>query len=47
MKAQYIFPSILILINFASAIVSGCCKDFRMSLYWVCAAVLNICVTFK
>ena len=43
---KYIFPSILIVLNFGAAVVCAGARDFKMALYWLAAAVLNICVTF-
>ena len=41
-----IFPLILIILQFGAAIVYAITKDFKMSTYWIAAAILNICVTF-
>lgn len=46
MKSKYIFPLLLIALDVAAAIVYGINKDYKMFVYWVAAAVLNICVTF-
>ena len=43
---KYIFPLLLICLDFGAAIVYAICKDYKMAVYWVSAAVLNICVTF-
>lgn len=45
MKIQYLFPILLTLLDIASATVYAFKGDGRMAVYWVAAAVLNICVT--
>ncbi len=42
-----IFPIILIIIQFCSAAVYAFHADARMAVYWLSAAVLNICVTIN
>ena len=46
MKKEYIFPLILIVLDALAALVYLSNKDYKMSVYWLAAAVLNICVTF-
>ena len=46
MKAQYIFPIILILLDIGAGIVYATQGDFKKTIYWVAAAVLNAAVTF-
>ncbi len=46
MKATYIFPIILIILDVGAAIVNLCNKDYKMTIYWIAAAVLNAAVTF-
>ena len=43
---KYIFPSILILIDICAGVVYAFNGDFKKLIYWLAAAVLNICVTF-
>lgn len=43
---KYIFPIALIALDVGAAVVYAFQKDFKMSLYWIAAAVLNCCVTF-
>lgn len=43
---KYTFPVILIALDIGAAIVYAISKDYKMAIYWVAAAVLNICVTF-
>ena len=43
---KYLFPVILIGLDFAAGIVYGFQGDFKMLTYWFAAGVLNICVTF-
>lgn len=46
MQKKYIFPLILILLDLGASVVYAYGKDYKMSVYWIAAAVLNICVTF-
>lgn len=46
MKVKYIFPLILIALDVGAAIVYAAGKDYKKAVYWIAAAVLNICVTF-
>ena len=46
MKAQYIFPVVLIVCNVGAAIVCGFVGDWKKVIYWIAAAVLNASVTF-
>ncbi len=41
-----IFPTILIILDFASAVVYASNGDFRRCVYWIAAAVLTITVTY-
>lgn len=43
---KYLFPCVLILLDVGAAIACAVNKDFKMSVYWIAAAVLNITVTF-
>lgn len=43
---KYIFPITLIIFDVGAALVYLFCKDYKMAVYWIAAAVLNICVTF-
>lgn len=43
---KYIFPITLIVLDIGAAIVYAVGKDYKMAIYWIAAAVLNICVTF-
>jgi hypothetical protein len=47
MKYTYIFPSILIALDVLSAIAYGFSKDLRQVIYWLAAATLSACVTYK
>lgn len=42
----YIFPAVLILLDVGAAIMCFIGKDYKKGVYWLAAAVLNICVTF-
>ena len=44
--SKYIFPIILITLDLCAALVYALNKDFKMAIYWLAAAVLNVCVTF-
>lgn len=46
MKATYIFPIILIILDIGAAIVNLYNKEYKMAIYWIAAAVLNATVTF-
>ena len=46
MKTEYIFPVLLIALNFGAAIMFGVHGDIRKVVYFGAAAVLNITVTF-
>ena len=44
--SKYIFPIALIVIDFCAAGVYLANGDIKKMVYWIAAAVLNICVTF-
>lgn len=46
MKAQYIFPTALIVLNLGAAILCAVNRDYQKSIYRIAATVLNACVTF-
>lgn len=46
MKKEYIFPLILIALDALAALVYLADGDCKKCIYWVAAAVLNVCVTF-
>lgn len=46
MKAQHIFPLMLIALDVGSAIMYAFSGDWRKVVYWIAAAVLNVAVTF-
>lgn len=43
---KYIFPSVLIILDICAAAVYLCGGDIKKAIYWIAAAVLNVCVTF-
>ena len=47
MKSVYIFPSILIILDILSAAAYGFSKDWRQLVYWLAAATLSACVTYR
>ena len=46
MKAEYIFPTALIIIDLCASGVCAFGGDIKRAIYWIAAAVLNACVTF-
>ena len=44
---KYIFPIALIILDFGAAVVYAAVGDWRMSVYWLAATVLNITVTIQ
>lgn len=47
MNITFIFPVILITLNICAALTYAYFSDWRMFLYWVSAATLTTCVTFR
>ena len=45
-KIKYIFPLLLILLQLGAAVPYAVAGDYKKAVYWIAAAVLNICVTF-
>ena len=43
---KYIFPVSLIVLDVCAAAVYLLGGDIKKTIYWIAAAVLNICVTF-
>ncbi len=43
---KYIFPCALILLDLCAAFVYAAQTDWKMAIYWIAAAILNVCVTF-
>lgn len=46
MKIQYLFPLLLISLDMFAAAVYASQGDWRKTIYWIAAAVLNAAVTF-
>ena len=46
MHSKLFFPIALIVLDLGAAIVYAFYKDYKMAVYWLAAAVLNITVTF-
>jgi hypothetical protein len=46
MKLEYLFPTIMIGLNIASAIYYGFQYNWRMAIYWIATATLTSCVTY-
>ena len=45
-KIEHIFPLLLIVIDVIAAIIYFFKSEAKMGIYWIAAAVLNVCVTF-
>lgn len=45
-KPEHIFPLILIVLDILAAFIHVYHKNYKMAVYWLAAAVLNITVTF-
>ncbi len=43
---KLVLPVVMILLDVGAAVVYGCCGDWKKTVYWIAAAVLNITVTF-
>lgn len=46
MRSEYIFPLLLILLDLGAAVIYAIQKDYKKSVYWIAAAVLNVTVIF-
>lgn len=46
MKAKYIFPALLMLLDVGAAVIYGIDGDWKKAVYWIAAAILNAAVTF-
>lgn len=46
MTKVYIFPIVLIVLDVGASLVYAFNKDYKMAVYWLAAAILNVCVTF-
>lgn len=46
MKTEWIFPTLIIGLNIASAVAYAAQSNWKMGLYWVAAATLTACVTY-
>lgn len=42
----YLFPIVLMVLDVGAAIMYFANKDYKKCVYWIAAAVLNVCVTF-
>lgn len=47
MKSEYIFPTALIVLDILAAIPCAVKGNIRMMVYWLAAATLTACVTYK
>lgn len=46
-ECKQIFPTLLIILDICAAISQLPSKDYYMCVYWLSAATLTFCVTFK
>lgn len=46
MQTKYFFPIALIVLDLGAAVGYALNKEYKMAVYWIAAAVLNITVTF-
>ena len=46
MKTELIFPTLLIVMDVAAALMYVPAHDWRKVIYWLAAAVLTACVTY-
>lgn len=46
MKPTYFFPIAMIVMNIGAAIMCAVNKEYKKTVYWIAAAVLNAAVTF-
>lgn len=47
MKSEYVFPTLLIVLDVLAAIPYAAKGNMRMMIYWLAAATLTACVTYK
>ena len=48
MKSEYLFPTVLIALDILAAAIPYAAKgNVRMMIYWLAAATLTACVTYK
>lgn len=47
MKSEYLFPTLLIVLDVLAAIPYAAKGNMRMMIYWIAAATLTACVTYK
>lgn len=47
MKSEWIFPTVLIALDVAAAVPYAAKYNWRMAIYWLAAATLTACVTYK
>lgn len=46
MKLDKLFPVLLILLDVGASVACFISSDPKRAIYWIAAAVLNVCVTF-
>lgn len=46
MRAEYIFPTVLIALDVCAAVPYAVRGNLRMMVYWLAAATLTACVTY-
>lgn len=47
MKSEYVFPTLLIVLDVLAAVPYAAKGNMRMMIYWLAAATLTACVTYK
>lgn len=47
MKHEYIFPTVLITLDVLASLPYAMRGNLRMMIYWLAAATLTACVTYK
>ena len=46
MRSEWIFPTLLLVLDVAAAIPYATKGNWRMAIYWLAAATLTACVTY-
>ena len=46
MRSEYMFPTVLIVLDVAASIPYAAKCNWRMAIYWLAAATLTACVTY-
>ena len=46
MRSEYMFPTVLIVLDVAASVPYAAKCNWRMMIYWLAAATLTACVTY-